>query len=338
MTFEIGSFGLTRVPSTVPLGEKHLEILRCLGRLEFALVPQIALLCFGGNATSTLYKQLGLLHRDGFIWQQSVDLQPHARGSKRVPERAPSAERERKAPLRPVNVYGLTPEGKALLESMAQEPDDASLAGLKTRDRRAPNVALPTLVHDLQASWWCAGVVAEARRNRLVNGIFVQVEYVSAANQRIDALVGLRIDPALPARSSEHIPWYDGQPLMGKQRWVWFALEVDRGTEPLKILMGKGLTYRRLTVDKTYEQTLGAPVIPVFLCPTRKRAAQIAREWLDAWPDGAGVAATPAEADHPEHGPLWGTYKQLIGGATTPLLPIQFDQWKRCMIPAVPGE
>jgi hypothetical protein len=36
--------------------------------------------------------------------------------------------------------------------------------------------------------------------------------------------------------------------------------------------------------------------------------------WQDAWPNAKGVAASVAEAAHPQRGPLWGRYTLLRDG------------------------
>jgi hypothetical protein len=101
---------------------------------------------------------------------------------------------------------------------------------------------------------------------------------------------------------------------------IRLALEVDRGTEELRVLLEKALAYRELTFEGAYTKVLGGPVLPVFLVPSARRAAQIATEFRDAWPDGWGVVSTPQQANHPTGGVLWGKYLSLANGTPFPLL------------------
>jgi hypothetical protein len=119
--------------------------------------------------------------------------------------------------------------------------------------------------------------------------------------------------------------------------WEWFALEVDRGTEQLKVLLGKGSVYRDMIVSNTYRRLLGGDLLPVFLVPTTRRAGQIAREWIAAWvdkrgnplPSIKGVIATPRQSEHPRYGPLWGEYSLMTDGKkkTHLLKNWTLDQW-----------
>lgn len=323
--------------SIVPeVNDRSIAVLRLLGRLEYALTPYLWKLLYApvGLSDETMYRQLNALYDLGYVWRIKASLRPRTRTTSRPGERMSKEERAEFTPLNPPHVWGLTPEGRNYLALQEVEPDEKSLEGLKTRDRRAPKVPLATLGHDLQASWWCCGVIHEAMRCPYLQDLFVQVEFVSLTHaqraddgmgQRIDALVGLRFDPDRdPQRGRHHpgiIPWYDGFPRSGRQWWEWFALEVDRGTEALKVLLGKATVYRDMSVSKVYRSQLDGDLLPVFLVPSKRRAGQIAREWQDAWPDGKGVIATLQQAEHPEHGTLWGTYPQLRNGKVSqPLL------------------
>lgn len=124
---------------------------------------------------------------------------------------------------------------------------------------------------------------------------------------------------------------------------VRFAVEVDRGTEKLAILLGKALTYRQLTASKHYQQTLGGPVTPVILVPPGRRAAQIAREWQEGWPNGTGVISTPVKATHADFGALWGHYLTLKDSPAKPmsllgnLIP-SVDAWAQLVRHWIPGD
>jgi hypothetical protein len=138
--------------------------------------------------------------------------------------------------------------------------------------------------------------------------------------QRVDALVILRLNLSTPRPSVGRIPWFDGTPRRLDEVEVRLALEVDRGTEPLPILLQKAVAYRDLTAGGVYSQAFSGPVLPVVIAPNNRRAGQIAREWQTAWPDGWGVISVVRVCDHPEHGTLWGDYRGMCDGTPLPLL------------------
>lgn len=289
---------------------REIALLRALGRLEIMSSMQIKGLMFPDTTATPMRTRLHRLQEQGLIWQTTTSmptLAPRETGTPR--------SYTPKAPY----IYGLTHEGKAYLEAMDAEPHAATYERLKSRDRRAPTLPKQQLTHDLLASAWCCSVIDAARRCSLLVDIRCQVEYVSAYDergkemQRFDAYLALRF-----ARSSRvqtqpgwWIPWYDGDPDTDQHVTVRFALEVDRGTEKLAILLAKAYMYRTLTASGHYKQTLGGPVTPVVLAPPGRRTAQIAREWQTGWPGGMGVISTPRNANHPIGGALWGQYLTL---------------------------
>jgi hypothetical protein len=97
-----------------------------------------------------------------------------------------------------------------------------------------------------------------------------------------------------------------------------------------------------LTQTGVYERTLGGPVLPVFVVPPGRRAAQIATEWQLAWPGGPGVITTPKLSEHTQHGALWGRYSTLKDNPMQPatllgsLVPT-IDKWAELTRAWVPG-
>ncbi len=283
--------------------DRETALLQGLGRLEFMSSQMIKALYYQDAVRWTMQRHLNHLLKIGLIWRTKTHIE-HLR------PRETGANGRLKPPPKSPYIYGLTPEGKNHLATLAVEPYALSFDALRTRDRRAPDVAKAQLTHDLLASAWCVSLIDAARRCAMLDGVFCHVEYVSDARQRIDALLMLRFNMQQRTQSAPGwlIPWHDGTPDGPHHRTVRFALEIDRGTEQLKILMAKGLMYRTLTAENVYQKTLGGPVTPVFLVPPGKRAAQIAREWQAAWPGGAGIISNPIKANHPEYGVLWGEY------------------------------
>lgn len=293
-------------------------VLRLLGRLELLQTPTLRALVFPHVSLRTMYYRLDALVTQRLIWTQPVawGRLPRAhRGSRRQP------------PPKQPQVWGLTARGRALLADLGVEPDARSVNALKTRDLRQQPLSTLTLAHDLLVSWWCAACLLSLRDNRLVRSVFCQVEFTSHARQRMDALLLIRLcAPEHPRPTAElgSIPWFDGAPRAADEVEVRLALELDRGTEQLVTLLEKAVCYRDLHADGTYTRVLGGPVLPVVVVPerARRRARQIAREWQDAWTDGWGLVATADAADHPEHGPFWGSYQSMRASDKGALLPV----------------
>ena len=320
------AFRLIAPTASAPATSLDIAVLRILGRLEFALTSQLQALVFSTTQVRTMYRQLERLTSQGLIWKQAVSLDMRKNTRQAVPNRPAT-----KTPMTPHNLYGLTPEGKAYLATHEIEPDLAVWEALKTRDRRAPAVPQATLLHDLQASWWVTSVLCSVMRNRFCTGVFAQVEFHTTPQQRVDALVGLRLNATIPARDVQ-IPWASRGEGTPQDRWYWFALEVDRGTEQLSFLLGKAVMYRDLTTNGTYQQLVGTSLLPVFLVPTLKRAAQIGAEFKAAWPTSPAVAAVPQAADHPSAGVLWGAYRTLVAAEPKSIMPLTLGKWQQAMI------
>ena len=303
-----GPFGLIMPPAMPWVDERQTEVLRALGRLEFLLTPQIRQLVYPDVTTRTMYRHLRYLGDQDLIWRMPVNLE-----SARDRQRTVQGGR-RRAPPRPMSdAYGLTLSGRTLLDTLQVEHDRGSLERLKARDQRGKRPSPSMMAHDLQVSWWCSSVILGARGQRFCQRIFVQVEYVVNKDQRIDAVVILRFDESAPRPRLEphRTPWFDGTPRRSGEHEIRLALEVDKGTEPLTVILGKADTYRRLTAAGVYNQLFGGPILPVFLVPDRTRAAQIAREWRDGWPGGWGVITVDRASEHPTYGCLWGDYRAM---------------------------
>jgi hypothetical protein len=329
---------LALTASAALAADRDIAILRLLGRLEFVTTAMLKALIAPDLAMPALRKRLARLVKEGRIWRQTVTI-----GQVRPSEAGGRVQPPPKAPY----VYGLTPEGRELLEILSVESSAAVYEGLQTRDRRAPNVAQAQLTHDLLVSSWCASIIDGARRSRLLDSIICQVEYVSARTpegkeqQRMDAFLALIFnrEPREAAGPTWMLPWNAGEAPAARQLVVRYALEVDRGTEPLKTLLAKGLMYRTLSEGGYYRKTLGGDVLPVLVVPPGKRAGQIAREWQTSWPGGKGVISNFIKADHPKHGALWGEYytmadappkiTHLLRGVVPDL-----ETWERLMVGA----
>jgi hypothetical protein len=231
------------------------------------------------------------------------------------PKEAGGPTDSRSTPPRAPHIYGLTPEGKAVLESAEAEVNAQTYDLLRVRDRRAGDMPTALLTHDLLTAAWIANLVDHVRRVPMLHSVAAYTEYVSVTDgqgkpkQRFDGLVVLRFNPKQKqqVRAGWDIPWEDDSfdPAWPTFR---FALETDRGTEKLAILLDKALMYKSATEGGYYRKTLGGDVVPVVLAPPGRRSAQIGREFVDAWPTNPGLISSFKKAAHPTYGVPMGTY------------------------------
>ena len=294
-----------------PQHARRHALLRLLARLE--LVPERSLHALLAPSLSRRHYRriLAQLHQERLIWRHPVD-------ASRVPG-ALGAANGAPPPRRPL-LYGLTDAGRAWLAATGAEPDPAVLARAVVRPWQQPELKLAQLAHDLLVVAWCSGALIGLQRIPTLQAVEVVMEYVTATSatgqplQRVDALVRLQLAPPAgppprPAGDPPALPW--GWAAPGAPGLLAWALEIDRGTEPLRTLLGKAVMYRDLTVSGHYAATLGCPLLPVVITPTVRRAAQIAREWVAAWPGGRGIVAPFDRLAEPLGGILWGRYKTL---------------------------
>jgi hypothetical protein len=225
-------------------------------------------------------------------------------------------------PRRGAFVYGLSDDAKALLETLDVEHDPLTRERLVSRDPRGRKPDTRTMSHDIQVSWFCTNVLLAASRNRYCRQLYVQTEFYSEKRQRIDALIMLRLSPDHPRDAGDviGIPFFDGTARRPGEIDIRLALEIDKGSEELKVLLEKIEKYRDLTQLGVYDQTIGGPLLMVFVVQTPRRAGQLARQFKDLWPSGWGVVATPQSANNLKAGVLWGRYKSLASGEPFDLL------------------
>ena len=296
--------------------ERASAVLRLLGRVEFARAKWVHDLIFPDCNPTTAWRVLRKLHAQRMIWTASA---PAAR----VPG-AIGARNNQQPPIAP-QVYGLTQQGRDELTALGIEGDRTAVASMPVRPWADPDLKLAQLRHDLLVSDWCCAFLVGARQHPQLHSLYCQVEYISASaengqtTQRFDALVMLTLAiRKAQLRPAWSIPWDEGNRVPAGAIQCRFAAEIDTGSEKLAILLGKAGTYRALTLSGHYAATLGGPVLPVVLVPAgTKRAAQVAREWQDGWPGGAGVIGSFTQAQI-EQDAIRGRYLRM---ATTPAQP-----------------
>src|SRR5262245_49832785 len=194
-------FGIM-VPSALPhLDDLEVVLMRLLGRLDLLTLLQIRQGVYPSYTVRGVQKRLQSLLDDDLIWrvQTRMVAANHAASYTKVRKQGAYA-------------YGLSDQGKELLNTLDIEHDPLTFARLVSRDPKGRKPDLRTLSHDLQVSWWCLNVILAAAQNRACRKIYVQTEFYPEKSQRIDALVILRFSPDSP-RPVEHVgllPFFDG--------------------------------------------------------------------------------------------------------------------------------
>lgn len=323
--------------------QRDTAVLRALGRIQRLTTEHIQALFFRDTSHITMSRHLRRLLDQDLIWRTTTTtttIDPSPVGSRILPPP--------KAPY----VYGLTHEGKQLLQTLEVEPHLDSFERFKSRDRRAPLPPQTQLNHDLMASDWCCSMLDALRRCSLLVDIRCQVEYVAATDdknkelQRFDAYFAVRFTkkPRPQTLPGWWLPWYDGTGDGDDDITVRFALEVDRGVEKSVALIAKSVLYRDFTRNGHYKDTLGGSVLPVILASKGVRSAQIARDWQAAWPKGLGVISTPELSSDSPYGAVWGEYLTMTDIPAKPykllgkILP-SIDTWtsySRLWVPGTP--
>ncbi|NNJ11956.1 hypothetical protein EKD04_016605 [Chloroflexales bacterium ZM16-3] len=310
-----GTFGMTIYPGLPPLDARQLALLRLLGRIEVADSTIIGQAIYRDHSATTCKRDLLHLHEHRLIWRTPAPPTAHALA-------ATTQGRTGRVGGRRRYVYGLSHEGKSVLEQLDAEPDARSLDALKARDARGRYPSPSTLGHDLQVAWWCASALEGLRRLPWCHSVFCQTEFVVSAQQRMDAALVARFDLTTPRPELAQLPWFDGSPLRPGQVELRWALELDTGTEAIPVLLRKFVCYRDHHADGVYAQIFGGPVQLVLVVQTERRAGLLASEFQRAWPAGWGLVSLPhaSAADHPLHGALWGVYRRLRDSQVQPLL------------------
>lgn len=294
----------TTPPNHTPLRQR--ELLRLLARLEFVPARHLHALIAPQLHETTFWRWLQNIHRQRLIWRLPVD-------ACRLPGAVGATNGT--APPCPPLLYGLSERGRDWLADQGVEGDWV-LERAITCDWQQPELKTGQLAHDLLTVEWCCRALIFLKRSPLLKRVEIAMEYVSArseegqAIQRFDALILLQAASELRGAHELHaLPW--GWPdAQAPFRLAW-ALEIDRGTEKLFTLLGKAVMYRDLTVSGHYAATLGLNPLPVVIAPTVRRATQIVREWLDAWPGGRGVIAPLDRLSDARGGVLWGQYRTM---------------------------
>jgi len=289
----------------LPMSERELAVLRLLGRLGMVLGQTIRdLVCLDQHEASCR-RLLRELAERRLIWQASV---PNINEAGRSQGRAP-------------NVYGLTDDGRQMLDSFGAEPHDGTFERLIARSKQAPSApAVAALVTETYQSDWCASLLDQVRRTPMLAGVHVQRRYAvtnseGALLQTIGAVIVLAFDPEQKKidRPAWAIPWLTDGALAPAWRIVRLALEVDTGVMAMRSIFEMAQTYARLSADGTYQGLVGGALRPVVITPPARRARAVAEVWMGAWEGSPALLSSIERTCHREHGVLWGEYLALKG-------------------------
>lgn len=317
----------------LPMSERELAVLRLLGRLGMVMGQTIRDLICPDQHEASCRRLLRELAERKLIWQASV---PNVNDAGRSQGRAP-------------NVYGLTDDGRQMLDTFGAEPYDGTFERLIYRSKQAPGApAVAALVTETYVSDWCASLLDQVRRTPMLAGVHMQRRYAMTSAdgtllQTVGAVIVLAFDPELKTfeRAGWVIPWLTDGAISSSWRVVRLALEVDTGVMAMRSIFEMAQTYARLTGDGTYQRLLGGVPRPVIVTPPARRARAVAEVWMGAWEGSPALLSSVERTCHRDYGVLWGEYLALKANpvAKTSLLGSLLgtvDQWPT-KIAAWPG-
>ncbi len=294
---------LSQKTALLPMSERDVAVLRLLGRLGMVMGQTIRdLICPDYHAASCRRLMRELTDRK-LLWQARV---PHVNAAGRSQGRA-------------WNVYGLTDEGRQMLDTFGVEPHDGTFERLIVRSKQAPSApAVASLVSETYVSDWCASLLDQVRRTPMLAGVHMQRRYAvtgrdGAVRQTIGAMIVLAFDPEQKTfeRPGWSIPWLTDGATASSWRIVRLALEVDTGVMAMRSLFEMAQTYAELTDNGTYQKLLGGSPRPVLITPPARRVRAVAEVWMGAWGGSPALLSSVARTCHPEYGVLWGEYMAL---------------------------
>jgi hypothetical protein len=283
----------------------ELEVLRMLWVFHFASTAQLARLVWGENTDwnkQRLRRTLEPMLRNDLIWREPFRISPgfrsHAHGKTSGGW-----------------FYGITQLGRA--KAVHHLPQLAGVHCL-TREGFLTDSERRIMQHSLNYTEYCTGLIDALRAHPLTAGMFFDTECTRLGSHlRMDGLFRLRLRRTLPqqAEQSDQLPWFVPwlttlrSPLLSTHLDVTFAIEIDQGSEELKIIERKAENYMRtyggglnttIAGDQptvAWHEILCPPGIPndvelrkfyfpitVFIVPGAQRMVNVLAAWQRGWP------------------------------------------------------
>lgn len=213
--------------------------------MGFALFDHIKRIWFPDRGLNTAKRHKKRLQDEGLIrsvfWYETGAAQPRRRGA----------------------MWSLTDTGRSYAKQYGQYPDV-----------KLPKRSVTTQRHDIMTAEVLTRIIELARRMGSFSGMVVMREHLLTKNRRpiTDALVIVRLggDPAPPGI----VPWTN-DPRAPGERSIRFAVETDRGTEPLSVIQAKAVAYRKGATNDWLAAHGGAFPIQLWILPTQRRLEHV---------------------------------------------------------------
>lgn len=190
--------------------------------------------------------------------------------------------RGKKTPLRRGYLWSLTDAGCAQISQHPQYP-------LKVLPPRSTRM----IAHDKTTTDLIVRIV-ELGRTCGLSGLHIEREAridPERAAPIMDALIAIRRGGGVVAEN--RVPWVNDPKLAG-ERVRRYAVENDRQTEQLSVIVNKAYTYQQVVASRWHER-FGTFPIPLWIVPTQTRKHAIMHAWAEVWPNGKWLIATDKE-------------------------------------------
>lgn len=325
---------LSRPSSPMPLRDREVAVLRLVGRLGITQGVMIRGLVLPDLSESAGRELLRRLVARKLLWHGN---RSNHDAAGRLQGRTP-------------RVYGLTEEGRQLLDTFGVESRPDTLQQFVVRAKHAPTPASFQLADESYVSDWCAILLDQVRRHRTFVGAHVQRRYsfidpAGTVLQTVGALIVLAFDKAQRVAPPPgcRFPWLAGGRINDSWLVVYLALEVCPSLMDQRALVQLAQTYQQFSAQGLYRSWFSGPLRPVIITETPQEAERLGALWTKQWPTSPGMISSKDRTSHSEYGVLWGSYTSLANPAQQmPLLgptlgsveqwPAKIAQW-----PAVPA-
>jgi hypothetical protein len=187
-----------------------------------------------------------------------------------------------RGPLRQDTMWGLDRRGREVV----RDHDAYPLSALGARHKRL-------LPHDSQTSELLVRAI-ELGRSAGLSGVYVEREVRLDPPRRrpiMDALLVLRTGGGY--ERPDTVPWTRDPHVAGEKRRR-YAVENDRGSEAISVIVGKALAYQAAG-SREWLAKYGRPFpTPLWLVPDERRLRAILEAWRATWPSGRWIMTTDA--------------------------------------------